>query len=104
MENTFVAVMRIFKQRVPPTGESAISPVRGPSIDAANKFYAASVLGPLADEIALARFGGAHCLNIRTDFQATCPGNRRKCNLPSERLENRLGRQVLRRVCAQAAR
>ena len=65
LENTLVAAMRIFKQRGPSTDDSAISPASGLSTDEAGNVYAASVLRPLAAEIALAPFGGARCLNFR---------------------------------------
>ena len=57
--------MRMFRQRAPSTDASVISPVRSPSIDAAKKFYAASVLGPLAGEIALSSVDGSRGLRIR---------------------------------------
>ena len=65
LENTLVAAMRIFKQRDPSTDDSAISPASGLSTDEAGNVYAASVLRPLAAEIALASFGGARCLKFR---------------------------------------
>ena len=58
LENTLVAAMRIFKQRDPSTDESAVSPANGLSTDAADDVYAASVLRPLAADIALASFDG----------------------------------------------
>ena len=55
----------MFKQRGPPTPESAIFLASGLSTDATDNVYAASVLRPLAAEIALAYFGRARCLKFR---------------------------------------
>ena len=57
LENTLVAAMRIFKQCGPATDKRAISPASALSTDAADHVYAASVIRPLAVEIALASFG-----------------------------------------------
>ena len=46
---------------------------------------------------------GKHVCIGDADFQAACPFNRRKCNLPSERPDHRRGVDTVGRVCDQAA-
>ena len=62
LEHMLVAAMRSFKQRDPSTDEHAISQASGLNTDAAGNVYAASVLRPLAAEIALASFDVTRCL------------------------------------------